>query len=696
MKTALTLLALLGLLAAAPTSPVAAVGASLVADAPTAAAAVPAAPEAGSAAPRRTGVLETSLVVPRGESAPDSLAVRFESTPAADGRKRDLIPRSTAACRRQDAAWRCVLPAGRLDLRLEAAGFIPQYRWGVAIAPGAVVKLGAIELQRGSSVSGRVETSTGAPITATCTVELLPAAVASQPSYLRRAGEPGLRARPGDRGFFRFAGVAPGSYALSAVQPGFEKTTVAPVIVERDRETAVEKALVLTPPLRLELALDPAADPWGKPWRVMLQRKEPGFPQLRAVASGPAPDGRFSRPGLAAGRYLLHVLDSEGAGFLSEEIDLDADRTLERTIDLVWVEGRVTKGDQPFATRLRFFGPVARSTGIRMASDARGAFSGVLPREGRWRVELSDLRRTLGVTVRRAKGARSAKVEIAIPDVRLSGDVVDESSEPIAGAQVVASDLGSGEQQTAVTDDRGAFELDGLPASPQLVSAEADLGDRHLSSDPVTVSLGKDHRRDAVRLTLHDQAPIDGVVTSPAGPVAGARLIAVPKGPLGIHTAEASTDAAGHFHLDVPAAARELQLLIAPPGFSFRSLALSAPFPKPLSIPVDDRGGSLVLRLPALDLADPAAAKPLIVEDGQPVLFSFLLSWAQTAGQGGQEPSRYVIPRMAEGDYAACLLDQEEQIQVLLGLAALTGKSCRHGTLAPRGELELDLTAGAR
>jgi hypothetical protein len=51
---------------------------------------------------------------------------------------------------------------------------------------------------------------------------------------------------------------------------------------------------------------------------------------------------------------------------------------------------------------------------------------------------------------------------------------------------------------------------------------------------------------------------------------------------------------------------------------------------------------------------------------------------------------------MAEGDYAACLLDPEEQIQVLLGLAALTGKSCRHGTLAPHGELELDLTAGSR
>lgn len=317
-----------------------------------------------------------------------------------------------------------------------------------------------------------------------------------------------------------------------------------------------------------------------------------------------------------------------------------------------------------------------------------------MPREGTWRVVLEDLHKTLNnVLVKRAEGARSAKVRIEIPDNRVTGDVVDESSEPVGQAVVTAVDLEGGGPEPATTDAEGAFVLDGLASAPHLLSAEAELHGRRLTSDAVEIRLGKANPSATVRLVLHEQTPVDGVVSSATGPVPGAHVVAIPKGRLGIATSEASTDDQGRFHLDVPAAAGDIQLLVTPPGYALRTLRLSSPFPNPVSIAVDDSGGSLVLRTPAIDLADPAAAKPLVVADGQPLLWSFLLSWARAAGQAQQEPSWYVVPRLAPGEYAACVVTMQEQIPILLGVATLTGKGCTRGTLAPHGELVLDLSA---
>jgi hypothetical protein len=397
--------------------------------------------------------IELALLPPRGEAGPSAVSVRFESSP--NGRSGHSVPRSMTACRQEGERWRCPLPAGRLDLRIAAAGFIPQYLWDVGIAPGKLTSLGPLALARGSSLVGRVEAANGAPIAPSCRVELLASGL-----VLLHAEDPrrtGIRsAKVGARGFFQLDGVAPGSYALAASQPGFATTTLLPVVVEKDRETQLAQPLVLTPPLRLEVELTPALDPWGQPWRVVLMRKELALAKLREAAAGPSADGRFSRRGLDPGLYFLDVRDSQGASFLSEDVDLASDRTLVREIPLVLVEGTVSKGESPFATRLGFF-TGSRSTAIRMDSDAKGRFTGFLPREGRWRLYLPEFRRTLRVVVERAKGARSAKLDVIIPDRRLAGEVVDENSMPVPGALVTAEGFVADDAPAVQSDGKGTF-----------------------------------------------------------------------------------------------------------------------------------------------------------------------------------------------------------------------------------------------
>lgn len=642
---------------------------------------------------RRTGAIQGSFVVPRGERLPASLAVRFESTAASHDA--DAIVRSSFECAAQNGDWRCAVPHGHLDLRIQVKGYIPKYLWDVDVEPGRTVRLGPLHLLHGSSVAGRVQISNGQPTDRSCAVDLSPGPAGTASIDARRHGELTLVAKVDAKGFFQFEDVQPGSFSLAAHQEGLARTVLAPVIVERNQETEIAKPLVLTPPLKFEVSIDPPLDARGSPWRALLRVKDLRLGNLRDVAAGRLTDGRFSRQGLDPGHYHLDIVDGEGASFLAESFDLEADLALARQIALVDVEGSVTKGGQPLATKLEFIGSGSRSTAIELVSDAKGRFSGVLSHEGTWRVELAELHRTLrNVVVHRPAGARVAKVALDIPDNRVSGDVVDEGLNPVADASVTATDLKLGDLQTARTDDRGAFEISGLAEARHLIGAEADLAGHHLTSDEVTLTLGKDHARETIRLVLHEQVAVDGTVSSPAGPVIGCQLIAIPKAPTSTFLSAASTDATGSFHLDVPAAAHELQILVMPPGFAFRSLHLAAPFPKPLAIAVDDSGGSLVLKTPPVDFGDAAAAKPLIAEDGQPLLLSFLLPWARTAGQSQQDPSRVALPRMAPGEYVACMVSPDEQIRVILGLAALGGRGCSQGTLAPHGELVLDLTAG--
>jgi hypothetical protein len=70
--------------------------------------------------------------------------------------------------------WKCKVPAGVLDLRFQAPGFIPRYLWGVQVQPNGTVRPGRLELRRGSAVQGWIVTADGVPLGDGAKVNLRP------------------------------------------------------------------------------------------------------------------------------------------------------------------------------------------------------------------------------------------------------------------------------------------------------------------------------------------------------------------------------------------------------------------------------------------------------------------------------------------------------------------------------------------
>ncbi|HEY8021768.1 MAG TPA: carboxypeptidase-like regulatory domain-containing protein [Thermoanaerobaculia bacterium] len=667
------------------------------------------APRAARAAPAESpgapaGTISGRLVPPRNEAlARGPLEVHLQSPPGTPAAR--AIRAATRSCPVDEAGgFRCDLPAGTLDLRLRREGYVPLYRWAVPVSPGEEIRLGLLALARGASIAGRVMTTTGVPLLPSCRVALRPqtAAGPASPAERARLGALGAEAAVDARGFFQLAGVRPGTYVLTAREPRFMPASRI-IVVEAARETELVEPLRLAPPLRLEVAVDPPLDPWQQPWRLALHPLAAGPDDDRPRETGGAlsAEGVFRREDLAPGAYGMEVLDSRGESFLTESLDLDGDRALSRELPLLWVAGTVAVGERPIATELRFRRGGSRDGQVRLRSDEKGKFTGVLPREGRWWIEVVAVGKTVhGFEIRRAPGAREAKVEIRIPDTRVVGEVVDEAGSPVAEALVeVVGLLDPPDLESTTSGADGRFEIRGLPYGTLHAEAEVEAGDRHLASAPTPVSLDRGHEIASLRLTVFAETALAGRVSGPGGPVAGAFVLANPR------TAElpfaasrdATTDPEGLFHLWLPAAAVDAQLVVMAPGLSLQVLRVPAPFTAPLAIAVEPAGGTLVLAtdsgraFPSPLDSGAGERLPLVVADGQPIALALLRQWAGMNGTAGGGAMSF--PAMPAGDYAACLLTLREQIEAFLGIAAPRAGSCAHGYLSAGGELRLTLPA---
>src|SRR5262249_14765596 len=157
------------------------------------------------------------------------------------------------------------------------------------------------------------------------------------------------------------------------------------------------------------------------------------------------------------GRYWIEVLDSLGNSlFVDADVRIagpeDAHRDVR--IDLVTVRGSLALGKEPLAATLWFGGRHA-SPGGRVEDDGRGRVDGVLPRKGRWRVQIAAAKPALealrAVVVEPDRAGR-AEVDIRLADTHLLGRVLDEQERPVPRARVEISS--------------------GLPVSVHLVSDE--------------------------------------------------------------------------------------------------------------------------------------------------------------------------------------------------------------------------------
>lgn len=643
-----------------------------------------------------TGEIAGIVQVEKGEKIPADLTIRFESSP--EPGKAQILPQQTVVCPIVEGAWACQVPAGKLDLRLRARSFVSHYRWGAIVPARGALKVGPLALRRGASIVGRVEVSEGAISPQGCRVELSPttAGLSRSAEAKEQLGKLALSASVNERGFFHLEGVPPGSYVLTARQPGFAPAQIFPVSVFESSESEVRQPLILMKPLTLEVALDPALDPWSRPWEIQLFGHSAASGNLNDLGKGKASEeGLWTKPGLAPGEYSFHVVDSHGSSYAEQEIRLDRPSPpLQVKIPLVWVEGKVRIGEEPLAANL-WFGGRHGKVSVLLRSDSDGEFSGALPREGDWEVDVDAAkplvrRRFPQVAIRPLGDTGSAKVEIVLPDTKILGEVVQEDGAKVAKARVIAVELTTAYPTALETDAEGRFEVVGIPEG--LLNLMADkAGSR---SDEVAVQITEGATPPPVRLVLRKTQEISGTVVSSAGGVPGARVFAlalspsssgfVPKG------SQSTTDAQGRFQIEVASSAAEVQIVVLPPGFA-ASLQRLQGIPKgPLEIRVDPRGGTLTFR--PVDLGkpeDPASARLIVLLNGAFVDESLLRMWAEINGVRNADPGQLVIPQLPAGTYTACWARLSDAMQIFR--SGIPGSAaCDSGSLSPGGELILE------
>lgn len=477
-----------------------------------------------------SATLEGAFTLPAGEEPPPDFALLFR--PAPDVPEGKGVPRGRVLCPIVEKKWRCAVPAGLLDLRFHASGFIPRYLWGVDAAPGKTLRVGSAMLARGSAVQGWVVTADGTPLGKDARVTLKPRGAGRVPNLvdMERAGTLAMTTTANDRGFFEIADVPPGEYVLQASLVGFAPATTTVRVVLGQVSEVANPPLLLNRPLVLRGYVDPPVDPWGERWTLQVDRGERGPTiHLSSVTTSKAQsDGSWAAPDLSPDWYLLSLLSSRGEKWWTGDLDLQpGQEPLQIELPIVAVRGRVRLGKKPLAARLVFGGKYG-AVRIETSSNDEGEFSLLLPKPGNWRAYVSATeppveREIRKVEVSRGLDQREAEVELALSDTVVRGAVVDERGRSMADAIVTLKPRQpTYEPQSQVrTSSDGKFEIRGLPVGSALIAADASAD---LAADPQEIQLTEGQDSPPLTLVVRERLRVAGFVSSSVGAVAGASV----------------------------------------------------------------------------------------------------------------------------------------------------------------------------
>lgn len=635
-----------------------------------------------------------TIAVERGEKLPPELAVKIRAA-RVPGRKPD-VPEVVVKCPvGKQGELSCELPATLLDLSIQAEGFVPHHRWAVRLERDKTLPLGRIFLKKGASVAGWAQVEEGAIDPAGAKARLFPLqAPGADAGLAERLRSSALEVALDARGFFQFAGVAPGAYGVEVTQPGFAPARVSMIEVWPGSETSLTQPLTLKRPLRIELTLSPEMDWLGKPWQVEMFRASDLGGSSASVHEGAArEDGRLILEGQTPGTFGIVVSDSLGNPLYSDFDFLvrdagEARREIE--IDLVSLQGEVLLGEEPLSATL-YFGGRHAALGSRMESGEDGEFHGVLPREGTWIVEVDSLEPGLSTHARvqiQARADGTARVAIRLPDTRIFGKVVAEEGGP-AKANVFAE---SGEGSVEVdTREDGSFEIRGLPAGAVRLSAEARSAEGRLVSDSILTALGEDSQTGPVELRLRKNKRFQGRVQSARGPVPGAVLEVFPLRPALPGGASVRTDLQGSFEARLPEPTDTVLAVVSPPGNGLK--AFEVPIDgKPAVLEVSRETGTLVISAGlSEEEARAQALQVIVVQNGLHLPWNLLLHWAQGHGERLRVSNGFRIPHLSPGEYRACLVPRVELVQRGPEGPNSLGGQCASGYLEAGGTLRLDL-----
>jgi len=507
-----------------------------------------------------------------GGPAPRELEITVWSPP---GTSEPRLDGARVTCPVSGGVVRCELPATACDLRIAAPGHAPVYRWEVDLAAPSSRDLGVVELRPGASISGSVIPSEGRGVPVV-EVRAVPETAAPRVGPRgRRLERLELRAEPDQRGFFVIPGVPPGAWRVVASGEGWSTATSPRIDVRQRREYRLEEPLVVRPTVRLTVIVQPPADPEGRQWEVELRRVLPApvgttsEPLARRRAD---PAGEVVFESLDRVAAVVVVRDGDGTEMLRKEIQVeDGISPLVIDVEGIPIVGVVRRGEEHIASaRVVMTNPEARGTRREFVADARGEFAGVLPVEGRWRVEVRRENeiwvRPREVIVEADPDGEPVEIEIELPDTRLSGIVTWSSGEPCAGCSVIAFRPGEVRQLWAgLTDEAGRFQITGVEPGTVAVRAEnGALGSAPGASDPVVVEVEESEDAGPIVLVMRRLVAVHGTVVFRGRVVPGAAVAYRLPG-MGLFRTELAGPG-GRFALRVPEGTPFLDLAVSAPG----------------------------------------------------------------------------------------------------------------------------------
>ncbi len=655
----------------------------------------------------------TLAVYPTGEirfrsasdAHPDAVTAVFASSLRADLiRPEEPFESAEEACTLGKRDLTCSLPAGILDLRLEADGFAPIYRWETEVSRGGSHAGGVLRFVRGTSVAGWVHDADDRPL-ADVEIDVQPFLVAarhSDPEAIHRALRGSRSVTTSDRGFFQLTGLGVGSFQIRARHHDFaEFVAEEPVLLLEEGEALVIDPFRMPLPARFSASVMPPMGPSEEPWHFILMEAEPdpGEAPEELVGRG-SNEGLWMQKGVEPGRYFFRVEDENGSTWYAEPIEVSAgSETIFVDIPVLEIEGSLEHGEEGLQGIVTFQAAPGYER-LRFRADEDGEFAGYLPGEGWWHVDVEiageeDLALALdAIEIEAPVGGGPAKVTVEIPDTRVVGEVVDSEGNlvPNATVKVYRASSSGGPRAGRVrateqrTDAEGAFEILGQPPGRLTLSARLD----GRTSANVMVVLEEDGEPPSQRLVLRGQRDLEGQVVSAFGNVAGAQVVvwadilSTSFDGFG-RTADvkmATTDSVGAFELTIPDDLAIIILMVRAPGFGVRLMRHPVEDGRPAMVHVDDQRGTLVLT------ADEVGALTLVIDaiPVSPVILRTLM------GQRfGGEPTYLELPGMASGTYSACA-QRADAIAVLQGQG---GAGCKSGFLGSGSVLKLSLDSGS-
>jgi hypothetical protein len=645
------------------------------------------------------GWVEGVVRSPRGETDPAEVEIRLQPAPYALWK----VPETTMACPLSDGRFRCLVPAAKLDLRLQASGYVAHYFWDVTVPSRGAQSLGSLDLRRGASVVGWVVAPT--PDLKGAEVELSPqlAGFAQADGIEHRHKSLGLTAGVNRRGFFQVSAVPPGNYLLTARHPTLAPAREGPLVVREGSETELDPIQLQTL-ANLSVLLSPPVDPFHKVWRLSLHKQSPDPSHWDLVEEATASElGTWDKPNLEPTEYRLHVEDSRGSQWATRKFTVTHGAPpLEIHVPLVRLEGLVTLADEPVPSPSVVLREYEDGGRVSVKGNEEGRFFVFLPRGKTWDVEIEQKElQVVGVFEKvvvpaRKTGDRWPKKEFEIPDTTIEGRVVMADGSGLPEAPMIYTNSDRTRHYTA--DGAGNFEIRGTP--PGKVALQAKIYQRDLRSELINVQISEHDRLGPFELALRPDIRLSGMVLSSAGAgIPGARVVLTLVNVPLMSVIEDYTDMDGVFDIPLPAAAGEVLVTAFPPGFAVAQERFEVS-DEGVLITAEEVGGTVIIEYEGAEELEPMQKGRL--KTRTVLLHDFVLGHtfalqAWTKLHGIADPGKsLVIPMLEPGWYTACA-DSEANGMAYRGitLTPQVEARCVSGNLAPNGELVLRIPSSA-